>query len=344
MRQFPTAFALSFLALCLLGPRDALAGAWRETPVTIKAHDGVVLAGSVLSPEGRADAPGVVILAGSGGNGRDGRIQGFPAYRVIAERLAVDGVAVMITDRRGVGGSGGRWRGETIEGRAQDAVLMLRRLAQDPAVDPRRIGVLGHSQGGWVATEAAAQAPDAVAFVVLMAGPGQSVLDQVVTDQTNQWRLAGRSRAGVAVNGLVLRAGLSTVRLLPTRCGIAALETLCGVIHYSPAAALPTVRAPVLALFGARDSLVPSRPNAGLLSRGLREADLTVRTFDEANHQFWKAGTGATAEYPALTPGYVPGFLDTISDWVLAPPPRGEEKRRLVSAPDPSDRHPEERD
>lgn len=320
MRQFPTVFILSLFALCLLCPRDALAGAWRETPVTIKAHDGVVLAGSVLSPEGRTDAPGVVILAGSGGNGRDGTMYGFPAYRVIAERLAADGVAVMITDRRGVGGSGGRWRGETIEGRAQDAVLMARRLAQDPAVDPRRIGVLGHSQGGWVAIEAAAQAPDTLAFVVLMAGPGQSVLDQVVTDQTDQWRLAGRSGTSVAFNGLVLRAGLAGVRLLPTRCGIAALETLCGVIHYSPAAVLPTVRVPVLALFGARDSLVPPRPNVGLLSRGLRNTDLTIRMFDEANHQFWKAKTGASAEYASLTPGYVPGFLDAVSAWVLATP------------------------
>lgn len=325
MRQLSTAFVLSFLALCVLCPRDALAGAWRETPVTITAHDGVVLAGSVLSPEERTGAPGVVILAGSGGNGRDGRIRGFPAYRVIAERLAADGVAVMITDRRGVGGSGGRWRGETIEGRARDAVLMVRRLAQDPAVDPRRVGVLGHSQGGWVATEAAAQAPDAVAFVVLMAGPGQSVLDQVVTDQTNQWRLAGKSPAGVAFNGLVLRAGLSGVRLLPTHCGIAALETLCGVIHYSPAFALPKVRAPVLALFGERDSLVPSRPNLGLLSRGLRNTDLTTLQFDDANHQFWKARTGATAEYPSLTPGYVPGFLDAISDWVRAASGRGRQ-------------------
>ncbi|MBO9706944.1 MAG: alpha/beta fold hydrolase [Caulobacter sp.] len=325
MRSVFIALAAALAALCLLTPRQAAAGAWREIPVAVRAADGVSLSGAILMPEGGTQreggqgAPGVVILSGSGGNGRDGRFYGFPAYRVIAERLAADGVAVMISDRRGVGGSGGSWRGETIEGRAADAALMAARLAALPGVDPRRVGLLGHSQGGWVALEAAA-ASRAVAFVVLMAGPGQSVLDQIVTDETNQRRLAGRGRLNVAVSGLAMRAGLSGVKLLPRRCGVAALEVLCGVIHYTPAAALPKVRVPVLALFGQRDSLVPPRPNVRLLAAGLRGAPLTVRLFEDANHQFWPARTGARAEYSALTPGYVPGFLDTISDWVRQVP------------------------
>jgi pimeloyl-ACP methyl ester carboxylesterase len=341
MRRILTAFRTTILAtilatlcvLCLLSPRQALAGAWRETPITLKAHDGIVLSGAVLMPLGVMDAPGVVILSGSGGNGRDGRIHGFAACRVIAERLAADGVAVMITDRRGVGGSGGTWRGETIEGRAQDAVLMARRLAEEPAVNPRRVGLLGHSQGGWVATEAAAEAPRQVAFVVLMAGPGQSVLDQIVTDQTNQRRLAGQGRVRVAASGLALRIGLSGVRLLPARCGVAALETLCGVIHYSPASALPRVRAPVLALFGDRDSLVPPRPNVRLLAAGLRNAELSIRLFERANHQFWPADTGSSAEYASLTPGYVDGFLETVSDWIVATPALADPRPRNAAAP-----------
>lgn len=212
--------------------------------------DGVTLAGSLVLPEGAPPRAAVVMLAGSGPNGRDGHVRGFPAYRVIAEQLAGQGVAVLLLDRRGVGGSGGDWRRETIPGRARDAVAaadFLRRRRPGPPV-----GLVGHSQGGWVALEAAA-------------APGAAV-----------------------------------------------------VVDYDPAPTLPRVRAPVLALFGERDSLVPPQPNLARLSAGLPDGQLTARVFAGANHQFWPARTGAMAEYRDLTPGYVPGFLEAMSDWIVS--------------------------
>lgn len=96
-----------------------------------------VMAGAASASAGeevRLEVGGVT-LAGSGPNGRDGHVRGFPAYRVIAEHLAGQGVAVLLLDRRGVGGSGGDWRRETIPGRARDAVAaadFLRRRLPGP--------------------------------------------------------------------------------------------------------------------------------------------------------------------------------------------------------------------
>lgn len=277
---------------------------------------GVTLAGSLVLPEGAPPRAAVVMLAGSGPNGRDGHVRGFPAYRVIAEHLAGQGVAVLLLDRRGVGGSGGDWRRETIPGRARDAVAaadFLRRRLPGPPV-----GLVGHSQGGWVALEAAAAPGAAVDFVVLMAGPGESVREQIVTDDSNQLRLAGATPEAVERRARRLRLALRAATAVAPLCRAARLHLLCFVVDYDPAPTLPRVRAPVLALFGERDSLVPPQPNLARLSAGLPDGQLTARVFAGANHQFWPARTGAMAEYRDLTPGYVPGFLEAMSDWIVS--------------------------
>lgn len=297
------------VALVLAQAGDARA----DEEVRLAVGD-VVLAGDLVMPSDRIPEAAVVVLAGSGPNGRDGRIRGFPAYRVIADHLAGDGVAVLLLDRRGVGESGGDWRHETIPGRARDAVVaadfLRRRLPDIP------VGLLGHSQGGWVAVEAAAGRPGAIDFLVLMAGPGESVRDQIVTDMVNQARLAGTPPRVVQRRARRARLLLEVIRPLASLCRALRLHPVCAVVDYDPAASLRRLEVPVLALFGGRDSLVPPEPNLERLRTAIPGPLLTTRVFPEANHQFWKARTGATSEYTELEPAYVPGFLEAISIWM----------------------------
>lgn len=309
-------------ALAQSDVRGTLAGtvdtpAPRSLDVRIGAGS-AVLAGTLVLPSRAARSPAVVIVSGSGPNDRYGRIRGFPAYGVIAEHLARAGTAVLLLDRRGVGGSAGNWKHERIEDRTRDALNALQWLRARPEIDGGRVGILGHSQGGWVAELAAASSED-VAFVVLMAGPGETVREQVLTDERNELLRSGHAPLDVEKRVRVVDRWLGVMDAIAPACRLARLHPLCFTVEFDPAPALRHIHVPVLALFGELDTMVPPERNVDRIEAGLREGGntrLTVTVFDGANHQFWAAKTGARSEYAQLRPEYVPGFLDAISGWI----------------------------
>jgi pimeloyl-ACP methyl ester carboxylesterase len=127
------------------------------------ARDGVEIAGEVITPGGGPPFPGVVMLHGAGHGERD-------FQRTIAERFAEEGVASLIFDRRGHGDSGGP-RDMDLFVLGHDAAAAWRFLAQQPEVDPSRVGLWGYSNGAWVASLAAAELPEA-AFLILSGAAG----------------------------------------------------------------------------------------------------------------------------------------------------------------------------
>ena len=107
-------------------------------------NGGVLLAGTVLSPRTPGRHPAVVFLHGSGAEGRW-------ASRFTADYLARHNIVALIYDKRGVGESSGDWRTSTLEDLAADGRAAVHLLAQWRDVDRRRLGVFGHSQGGFIA-------------------------------------------------------------------------------------------------------------------------------------------------------------------------------------------------
>lgn len=157
---------------------------YREDAVEIDVPGaGVTLAGTLTLPPGRGPVPAVVLVSGSGPQDRDASMVGHRPFLVLADYLTRSGVAVLRTDDRGVGGSGGSTFGITLRDRARDVLAMVRFLDEHPEIDGRRIGLLGHSEGGWVTPIAAMEAPSEIAFLVLMAGPGQSPRALILTQQ-----------------------------------------------------------------------------------------------------------------------------------------------------------------
>lgn len=97
-------------------------------------------------------------------------------------------------------------------------------------------------------------------------------------------------------------------------------------IDYDPALSLAKVACPVLALFGSLDLQVPAAMNSKAVEEATRKAgnrDVTVKTYEGANHLFIKAVTGSPMEYPTLEKTFVPGLLDDISSWILGRMQRG---------------------
>ena len=148
-----------------------------STEVTV-AHGDVVLAGTLTVPAGPGPHPAAVLVTGRGPHDRDETLGPHRPFRLLADTLARAGVAVLRTDDRGVGGSTGSLVGATYDDLVGDGLAGVELLRSRPDVDPAQVGLIGHSEGGYLAPLAAGRGP--VAFVVSLAGPAVPGTDVLV--------------------------------------------------------------------------------------------------------------------------------------------------------------------
>ena len=124
---------------------------------------------------------------------------GHRPFLILADYLTRQGIAVLRVDDRGVGGSKGDASQATSEDFAQDVLAGVAYLKTRKEIDPKRIGLIGHSEGGIIAPIAATQSSD-VAFIVLLAGtgvPGDVIVEKQIADVLkNSRRGPGRHRCG----------------------------------------------------------------------------------------------------------------------------------------------------
>lgn len=316
---------------------------------------GITLAGTLTLPEGEGPFPAAVLISGSGAQDRDETLFGHKPFLVLADYLTRAGIAVVRSDDRGIGGSGGRLSDVTSADLADDALAWIDLLAGRPEIDRTAIGMIGHSEGGIIGPLAAVQSPR-VAFLVLMGGTGLPGGEILVAQTAALTRASGRDSLFVArqaeaerrlVEAVVAGAGAEEVRELLRALARVQMETVpdgpekeatigqavaAGLaemqkpwmgffLGYDPRPALRRVRVPVLVLNGERDLQVLPDPNLGEIERALREGgnqDVTVRRMPGLNHLFQPARTGLPDEYGAIETTLAPVVLETIREWVLS--------------------------
>ena len=144
---------------------------YAEEEVRVASRDGVELSGTLVLPEGNGPFPAVVLVSGTGPQDRDEAMGSLKPFAVLADALARRGVASYRYDDRGVGRSTGDFAAATLDDFAADAGAAARAIAARPEVGA--VGVVGHSEGAFVAPEVAAETPE-VAFVVMLAGAAVS--------------------------------------------------------------------------------------------------------------------------------------------------------------------------
>jgi len=132
---------------------------------------GITLSGTLTLPRMPRPCAAVLLITGSGAQDRDETLLGHKPFLVLADYLTRRGVAVLRVDDRGVGGSSGNLAQSTTDDLAADVLAGVEFLKTCPEIDPQRIGLLGHSEGGLIAPLAATRSSQ-VAFIVLLAGPG----------------------------------------------------------------------------------------------------------------------------------------------------------------------------
>ena len=283
---------------------------------------GTSLAASFLGPAPSTAAsnpvPGVVMITGSGAYSyrTSWKTGEFPIWKNIAEAFLAKGYAVLLLEKKGVNRSGGHWEKQSFSDRADDAIAGVRYLKTRPGIDPARVGVCGHSQGGWIVQLAAANAPGEVAFAVSLAGPNISVKQQIIDDLSNEWRCRGLAEAKVARKAKWQRTKLG---LYGAVSKVVKIGPLGGIINYDPEAEniAARIRCPLLAIYGEYDPLVMPASNIALLEKGLAAGghmSHKVVVVPRASHGFVQKNGICPQPFNGVPP-MVPEFFAAIADW-----------------------------
>ena len=140
--------------------------------ITFKStSDSIQMAGTLTLPSSTGKFPVVVLISGSGPQNRNEELLGHKPFLVLSDHLTRNGIAVLRYDDRGVAKSKGNFSAATSENFADDVEAAVAYLKTRKDIDVKKIGLIGHSEGGLIAPMVAARNKD-VAYIVLMAGPG----------------------------------------------------------------------------------------------------------------------------------------------------------------------------
>jgi pimeloyl-ACP methyl ester carboxylesterase len=172
---------------------------------------GVKFAGTLTLPPGRGPFPAVLLITGAGPQDRDETVYAHKPFLVLADYLTRRGIAVLRVDDRGVGGSTGNTLQSTTEDFCGDALAGVAFLKSRKEINPREIGLVGHSEGGLIAPLAASRSAD-VAFVVMLAGTGLPGEELLVTQNAAVLRVDGAAEETIARDETLLRKTIAVAR------------------------------------------------------------------------------------------------------------------------------------
>jgi len=140
-------------------------------------HEDLKLSGMLILPEGEGSFPTAIIIHGSGTSRRNSAW-----YVSVAQHLQNNGIAVLLPDKRGSEKSEGKWLGASFEELATDTMSAIEFVKQQQMFTYSTIGLVGMSQGGWVAPVVASKTDD-VSFVVSMSGAAVTTEEQLLHEE-----------------------------------------------------------------------------------------------------------------------------------------------------------------
>lgn len=319
-------------------------------------QQGDTLAGTLTLPKKGKNFPAVILITGSGPQNRNEELLGHKPFLVISDYLTRNGIAVLRYDDRGVGESTGTFTGSTTADFATDAYAAFRYLKTRKEIDPTKIGLMGHSEGGMIAPIVASKHRN-VGFLVLLAGPGVG-LDKVLL---KQGKLIGKAsgisaeilKKNDSINKIVfalIREEKDSVKLrkdikalyqnslkeqpelnVEADKGMSNEQYIAKVLQqvmdpwmrygitYNPSSTLEKVKCPVLALNGSRDLQVDADQNLPAIKNALAKGGnthVTAKKLEGLNHLFQESKTGSPTDYQKIEQTFSPKVLKIIGDWI----------------------------
>ena len=255
-----------------------------------------------------------------------------------------------------MGESKGDFKAATSADFATDVESAIAYLKTRKEINKKKIGLVGHSEGGLIAPMVASKSKD-VSFIVMLAGPGIPGDKLLLLQQELIAKAAGVSQIEIkktirtnteifemivkSENELTLKEGLTNL-LNETLKNDSTAEIPKGVtqaefvsnevnkittpwmlyfIKSNPAIFLSKVKCPVLAVNGEKDLQVPPQENLKAIKAALAKGgnkQVTIMEFPNLNHLFQESKTGAPSEYAAIEQTFSPNALAEITKWIKA--------------------------
>ncbi len=323
-----------------------------EEDVSLQSGD-VTLAGTLTLPEGEGPFAAVLFISGSGAQDRDEAIAGHRPFLVLSDVITQAGLATLRFDDRGIGGSTGELTSSSYQDLVADILVGVDYLKHRTEIDPGRIGLFGHSEGGYLAPLAASVSED-IAFVIMMAGPAVPGLEVLLQQNRDILALAGSSEEAIEQQLAFLETLATTLereaydeatelieaQLLDTFANLAederpteAVQQLMisgqqasiatpyfrDFILYNPERGLRQLNVPLLALYGDLDIQVAWEANVAALQEiTVDKADVTIEVFTGLNHLLQPALTGSLEEYAQIDMTVAPEVLELLTSWLQA--------------------------
>jgi uncharacterized protein len=301
---------------------------YRQEQVRFR-NAGVTLAGTLLLPPTGDRHPAIIFHEGSGDWTRDDTWFSRPVDLFLKQ-----GVAVLLYDKRGVGSSTGNWHTSSYTDLADDLLAGVRLLKSRRDINARQIGIRGFSQGGWIASIAAARSRD-LAFIIYISASGAGTIEEQDTASLlTKMRADGFSEMEIEEARRFVRltyeaphsreAWQRLQAALPNARNQKWFSRTIGGMprdnwvweqrrlnaSYDPALTFRRVKCPVLIIYGERDS-----PSEGIarIEQALREAgnrNYTIRVFAKADHSL-----EVREEHGKMV--WAEGFLELLTNWTL---------------------------
>jgi uncharacterized protein len=314
---------------------------------------GITLAGTLTLPKKEGIYPVVILISGSGPQNRDEELMGHKPFLVLADHLTKNGIAVLRYDDRGTALSKGNFKTATSADFASDAEAAVDYLKTRKEINPKKIGLIGHSEGGLIAPMIASKSKD-VAFIVLLAGPGIPGDQLLLMQQKLIGKAAGMSEDDLQKSETINKKafeivkksttieqlktdltqalnqnlkdnpntkipdGMSNEAYVKLQVDQIAYPWMSYFIKCDPTPALEKVKCPVLALNGAKDLQVPPKENLAAIRKALEKGGNkkgTIKELPSLNHLFQECETGAPTEYVKIEQTFSPAALEEILVW-----------------------------
>lgn len=314
---------------------------------------GISLAGTLTLPKKDGVFPVVILISGSGPQNRDEELLGHKPFLILSDYLTRNGIAVLRYDDRGVEQSKGDFTMATSADFATDVESAISYLKTRKEINIKKIGLIGHSEGGLIAPMVASTSKD-VAFIVLLAGTGIQGDQILLLQQKLIGKASGISDVDLQKNEIENRkifdivnesnnleqlnneltiyltqslndnpegkpAGMSDDDFVKLQVKQIANPWMQYFIKYDPTPALEKVKCPVLAINGEKDLQVPPKENLEAIKKALTKGGnkkVTTKEFPNLNHLFQECKTGSPDEYATIEQTFSPTALTEILNWI----------------------------
>lgn len=320
---------------------------------------GHTMAGTLTYPSDKNFDQVVILISGSGAQNRNEELvpMNHRPFLVLSDHLTRNGIAVLRYDDRGVGESGGKFSGATTQDFAHDAAAAVSYLSSRKDMKGKKIGLLGHSEGGMIAPMVASE-HETVDFIGLLAGPGmegsklllqqidliseseglsaelreedQKTLKKVFaeiaqnpdlsTDELKKRLLQIFNEAYENMSASLQQEIPNKDQMYQGQSAMLSSTWFRFFLKHKPQDYLEKVSCPVLAINGSLDLQVPAKVNLDGIKQSLEKSGndaVVIAELPKLNHLFQTAKTGAPTEYGQIEETFNPEALALISDWVL---------------------------